>query len=971
MADARHPAVYSIPPTRPFSDALVDGLLAMHGDDPLALARGMILVPNSRAGLAIRDAFVRRARTGLLLPRLIAIGDIDLNENAGAGLDPITDDPIPPAVDPLVRQLILARLIQQQDASDAAEAMRLAAELGRTLDQLIVEEKSGADLRAIDAGDLQQHWSKSLNALHAILKAWPRALKDMGRIDRAERRNRQLDRLTERWRTNPPPGFVIVAGISTAAPAIARLLRAIAFMPRGQVILSGLDLHLSDADWAALAGDDRAPPVETHPQFHLRQLLDRMGVARAEVRAWEWGKAGHGAGRERTINHAFALPATTRGWVHLEAADVRLRGVHALTAPTPSDEALAIALAIREALERPERTVALVTPDRELARRVCAMLLRWGLQADDSAGQPLGSTPGGSLILALATASAERFAPAALMTLLKHPLVRAGEHRLDWLDGARALDLALRGPRPAPGLAGIDRFLAGSDDYQRAARENVREWWAAAHDLLLPIETAGGDLGARLATLRGVATSLGGDGVWSGPAGRALGDLLSVLEAEAANGPELRNPEALPALLRPLLDAIAIRPAYGGHPRVFIWGLLEARLQSADLMILSGLNEGVWPQIPAPDPWLAPQIRRQLGLPGLERRIGLSGHDLASALGAPSVLLTRSMRDARSPTIASRFWLRIEAMTGGLKPPELAFDRLARSIDAPLGKPARAGRPAPCPPRDERPKSIAVTDADRLAADPFAYYAKAILGLRVLDPLDADPGGAWRGTLIHAVLDRWAKDDGYAAGSLGPRMISALDDARVHPLVRALWLPRLTEAAHWIEARVTTGRAEGRVPMESEIRGSAEHAGVTITSTADRIDRLPDGGLAIIDYKTGEAPRPKQVAAGYAMQLGLVGLLAEKGGFKNVAGTAEAFEYWSLSRDPKTRAYGKVTSPVSGKATSIAAADFVDRIAAQFADTAGRWLTGNEPFEAKRRPEYARDDYDHLMRLEEWEGRDV
>jgi ATP-dependent helicase/nuclease subunit B len=309
-------------------------------------------------------------------------------------------------------------------------------------------------------------------------------------------------------------------------------------------------------------------------------------------------------------------------------------------------------------------------------------------------------------------------------------------------------------------------------------------------------------------------------------------------------------------------------------------------------------------------------------------------------------------------------------MTGGLKAPAVRYDRLARSLDAPVGLPQRAARPRPCPPAEDRPRSIAVTDADRLAADPYAFYAKAMLGLGALDQLDADPGGAWRGTLIHAVLERWAKDDNYAAGRLAPRMAAALDDARVHPLVRTLWLPRFTEAAGWIEQEVASRRSQGRVPLASEIKGEASHAGVTITSKADRIDLLPGGGLAIIDYKTGEPPNARQVAAGYAMQLGLVGLLAERGGFSGVGGKAEAFEYWSLSRDQKTRAYGKVTSPVSGKSPPIAASDFVATMAAKFAGYAERWLTGNEPFEAKRRPEYTRDDYDHLMRLEEWEGRD-
>jgi ATP-dependent helicase/nuclease subunit B len=973
MGDALHPQVLTIPPIRPFADALVAGLIARHGTNALSLAQGIILVPNNRGGQAIREAFVRQAEKGLLLPRLVAIGDVDLAESIGAALDSIDDEPIPPAVDPLQRQLILARLIQQQDGSDAAEAMRLAAELARTLDQLIVEEVSPARLRNIALeGELSRHWAVSLEQLKAILDLWPEELKRLGRIDLADRRNRQLDRVAERWRQTPTPGFVVAAGISSAAPAIARLMKAVSRLPLGQVVLAGLDRLVPDEDWQAILGDETVPPMETHPQFHLRQLLDRMGVARNEVQDWPGaGKAKPAMLRAAAIGHAFAPPLATRNWVNISAKDLRLDGVSALELSTPAEEAQAIAIAIREAMDVPGRTVALVTPDRELAKRVSAHLERWGIAADDSAGQSLAAVANGSLILTLARASVERFAPNALLTLLKHPLVRAGEGRLAWLDGARKLDLALRGPRPAPGLDGIAQFLAGGDDRTRPDREAVKHWWAEVADLLSPLESLrSGNLAQSIGLLRAAATSLAGDAVWAGQAGRALADLVGDLEAGAEDGPKQVDPTSLPALLRQLMEEIAIRPGYGGHPRVAIWGLLEAKLQSADLMILGGLNEGVWPQIPSPDPWLAPRIRRELGLPSLERRIGLSAHDLAGALGAPEVLLTRAARDARSPTIASRFWLRIEAMTGGLRPPQTRYDCLARALDASALPPERAQRPRPRPPVDERPHTISVTDVDRLSADPYAFYAKAMLKLQALDPLDADPGPAWRGSLIHDVLEVWAKEDDYAPGHLVARIEAALSDGTVHPLIRALWLPRLNEAATWIEGNVAQNRSEGRQPLRAEVSGRTEFAGVAIKGRADRIDRLPDGALAVIDYKTGAPPDNRQIGAGFAMQLGLIGLIAEHGGFDGVSGTATAFEYWSLARDQRTRAFGKVSSPVTGK-TAVSEPDaFVARVAAQFAVAASKWLTGDAAFTAKLQPDYAWSDYDQLMRLEEWQGRE-
>lgn len=974
MADRPGPAVYTIPPIRAFADALVAGILAQHGKDRLALARGMILVPNNRAGQAIREAFVRQAEGGLLLPRLVAVGDSELDEKAGVALDAIDDAPLPPAIEPLRRQLILARLVQQDRGIDGAEAMRLAADLARTLDQLIVEEIAPSKLAELNlSGELSAHWNASLDQMKAILDLWPLELKRLGRIDMADRRNRQLNRVAERWRTKPPGTFVIAAGISTAAPAVARLLATVARIPHGQVVLAGLDLDISDEEWTAIGGGETEPAIETHPQFHLYQLLQRMKVGRGEVRRWKWsGDIASTAKRARAISHAFAPAEATRNWVELEQKDRNLAGVTALELANPAEEAQAIAVAIRHAIEQPAQTAALITPDRDLASRVSAHLERWKIQADDSAGQSLAASPNGTLLLVLAEALAEHFAPSALLALLKHPLVRQGEERRAWLDQVRSLDLVLRGPRPASGLGGVTQFLRGGDKRTRPARQMLQGWWAEISAILAPLERlAGQDFSAMIATLREAAGALAGDALWSGPAGRELAALVAELEQGAVDGPTAMSPVSLSQVLRQLMDGIAIRPGYGGHPRVFIWGLLEAKLQSADVVILGGLNEGTWPQLPAPDPWLAPRIRRELGLPSLERRIGLAAHDLASALGAPKVLMTRAKRDTRSPTIASRFWLRLETMTGVLERPETRYDRIAHGVDACEGKPVRASRPAPCPPVEERPREISVTAVDRLSADPFAFYASAMLGLNALEPVDADPGPAWRGSLIHAVLERWAEDDDYRPGALVERMDKALSDGTIHPLIRALWLPRLSEAAEWIEQRVAGNRAEGRTPLVAEKSGHAEFAGVRVRGRADRIDRLADGRLAIVDYKTGEGPSNRQVAAGFAMQLGLIGLIAEQGGFEGAKGTAGAFEYWSLARDSKTGQFGKVTSPVTGKTAVKEPEAFVAFIAEKFKEAAANWLTGNAPFKAKIRPEYAWADYDQLMRLEEWQGRDV
>ena len=777
MGERARPSLFTIPAHRAFADALVTGLLAQHRGDPMALAQGMVLLPNNRAIRAVRDAFVRQSGGGLLLPRLVAIGDPDLGEQVGGALDPLGEEaPIPPAVAPMRRQMMLARMVQDvRPDIDAGQALQLAQALGAVLDQMQVERVPLRALRELDlSADLSRHWQVSLTLFEILIARWPDELARIGCIDLADRRNRLFDRLADRWGAHPPPGFVAAAGISTTAPAVAPLLRRVSEMPRGLVVFAGLDQHMDADAWDAIGPFDpdpvtgqRPPGHESHPQYALKRLLDRMSATREDVAQWRWGSEHDArAVRGRNISNAMLPPRLTSRWRDLKTADRSLAGVEALELATPGEEAQAIAIALREALETPGRTAALVTPDRQLATRVSAHLRRWGIEADDSAGQPLSRLPPGTLLIAMAEAVAERFAPVPLLTLLKHPLVMRGEARLPWLEGVRGLDLLLRGPRPQAGLHGIDLLLLPQDDDRhRGLRDRVRAWWPTARAVLEPLETAFVDatgLAAQLAALREQASALSADAIWAGHQGHAAADLFTEMEAAAPEGPRQADPRALPALLDHMLGGLAVRPPQGGHPRLSILGLIEARLTQADLMILGGLNEGTWPGLPAPDPWLAPRIRRELGLPGLETRIGLAAHDFAGALGAPRVLITRARRGSGGPAVASRLWLRLKAMAGPQWKSADRYALLSRAIDAPSAYgPAR--RPAPVPPVAARPRVIPVTDVDRLKADPFAFYARRILRLTRLDPVDADAGPAWRGTAVHDVLQRWAE-----AGTLDP-----------------------------------------------------------------------------------------------------------------------------------------------------------------------------------------------------------
>ncbi|HZU51107.1 MAG TPA: PD-(D/E)XK nuclease family protein [Sphingomicrobium sp.] len=956
MPDPQRVAVFTIPSERPFADALVAGLIDRFGREPLVLARGRILLPNNRAVRAVTDAFVRASGSGLLLPRLIPVGDPELDERAGGALDAIDTDLLPRAADPDERILRLASILPGEGA---AERVRLATDLARTLDALIVEEIEPRRLKdAMDeSSDLARHWEHSLARLQLIYEAWPRLLEDEGRIDLTDRRNRLLHGLARRWKEQPPAGFTVAAGITTGAPAVAALLASVASMSSGILVLPGLWLSdvLADEEWDALGANGTGRGEVTHPQYHLKLLLERMGIARAEVQVWPFtGGASSSPVRTQVIANAMAASDFSHKWKGLQKQARRLNGIRLAELPDSASEAQAIALALRHVLETPGKTAALVTPDRQLAGRVSALLARWGVVADDSAGTALAGTAAGSLLLAIANAAAEQLAPVALLALLKHPLVGGeGDQRLEWLEAVRELDMKLRGPRPAAGLVGLDKHF-GSLPAWRKVCSTIEQV-----DRFLVQEQSLADLAGGLSTL---TDSLARDAAWRGPDGRMAADFISELQAsDASNDLVVSADDAVP-LLRQLLGRRAVRPAYGGHPRLSIWGLLEARLQRADLVVLGGLNEGVWPAVSTPDPWLPPKVRAVLQMPTADFRIGLAAHDFASALGAPEVLVTRARRDSKAPTIASRFLLRLNAMCGSL-PRDRKLEALTRTLDD-AGPPRPAERPAPVPPLEERPGKITVTQVDRLNADPFSFYASAILNLRSLERVDAEHTAAWKGTAVHAVFQDWLQHDDCDPDKLRGRAERLLGGEAIHPMLRALWAPRLLEAIDWIAEMERENRSVGRRPLAAEARGETVLDGVTIEGRADRIDRLSSGGVAIVDYKTGATPSQKAVDAGFALQLGLLGLIARANGFKDAQGHPQTFEYWSLARFNGT--FGRLVRP----AKDVTPTEFLDDAYSNFARAAKKWLTGSEPFTAKLNPAYAPyGDYDQLMRLEEWYGR--
>ncbi|MBK8374490.1 MAG: PD-(D/E)XK nuclease family protein [Sphingomonadales bacterium] len=972
MVEGRPQHLFTIPVGTDISSAVASQLISEFKDDPLALTDVTLLLSNNRAITAMTKAFVVHSDKGLLLPKMVAIGDLALDEKLSVWLDPIVEaEAAPwPVIEPVERQIVLANLIRRQRPQlTPVEVLKLSRRIAEAIDQLEVEEIA---LDRFDDGfvepDLALHWSDAYRDFRAILTAYGAQLEQRKLLSPAVRRKLLLNRLAKRLEEHPLATPVWAVGISTAAPAVVRVLKAIAQSPCGAVILPNLDIGMPDFEWDAIgsvdpSGDEmRRTGDETHPQFHQKLLLHRMAIMRSEFALFPGCKDN---ARAKTISQAFCTAPATADWRELPAALKKLGGCRTMLCADSAEEARAIALLVRQALETSERTVAIITPDRELAKRVAAQLLRWGVAVDDSAGNPLLKTVPGSLLVSVATMLETHFGPVPLLSVLKHPLVKAGEPRAEWLRYVRQLDLVFRGPRLGIGCDGITQAI---DSEQKV----LIEWWQAVVDQMptkhLPDSFA---ISHALALISDTMTALTDGEVWKGVEGRALASALEALQRSEIDtiGPVQGN--NLSALITQLLNREVVRSVYGTHPRVAIYGLLEARLQQADLVICGGLNEGTWPQIAQPDPWLAPRVRRELGLPGLERSIGLSAHDLQTLLGGTEVVLSRSERDRTGPTIASRFLLRLQALLGSNLQIESEALRLARALDSGL-RLDPIEPPSVSPDAQQRLVPVSVTQIDTLRADPFAFYASKILNLRVLRDVDSEPDAAWRGTAIHAVIEEWTLSDKLEPTKLIERADALLTSPAVSPVVRALWQPRITAALKWLAEETLYQFGEGgRTLLSAESFGSIPLAGVRLSAKADRIDRDADGGLVVIDYKTGSAPPTKKIAAGYALQLGLAGAIAEQGGFAGISGKASGFEYWTLNKRSKGDGFGEIKRPLTLRGKDIdLAADFTGFVIEIAEKAISDWITGTRPFTSQLTPEYAvGTDYNHLARVREWYGR--
>ncbi len=950
----------SFPPRAAFLPALAKEWLST-GDDP---ADGLLILPNRRAARALAGAFLAANHgRALLLPRIVALAGLD---EAGLVLAGALD--VPPAIAPRRRQAILAKLILALDGRDGAPkklpaAWALAADLATLLDEAdFAEIDLAAALPGVVAGDLAAHWQTTLKFLEIITATWPKILAEEGLINPAARQVALLDAQNAAWTADPPARKIWLVA-RDVDPATGRLARTVAGLPNGLVILPGYDPDLPDAAWDAL--DD------SHNQSGIARLLTAIGARREEITVVN-ARSDVPSGRAALLSRALLPAACLADWQDSAPSDTA--GLFRLAAQDEQADATAIAMILRDALETPGQTAALVTPDRGLAVRVTAALQRFGITADDSAGEPLADTPPAILLRLLARAAVSEYAPLPLLALLKHPLTAAGEPPEICRDHVRRLErAALRGPRPPPGFAGIRYHLDAAR--HQGSIDFLARLEACLAPVSLPVALNPAAALRRLIeaaeALAATADEPGAARLWAGEAGTALSELCVDALGALATLPDMPAADLADLLDALLAGGVVRRPrTRDGHPRIAIWGVQEAALQSVDVVVLGGLVEGVWPAPAEPGPWLSRSMRRDAGLPSPETKIGAAGQEFfALAASCRTVILAAPTRRERAPAVPARWLTRLDALCPLPRHPAASW---AAQLDTPAARVLRP-KPQPRPPAHVRPRELSISDIATLIADPYAIYARKILDIRKLEPLDEESDASLFGDIVHAGLAAFYQADHdfsgpNAAAELTNNLRIAMRENRPRAALEAWWSARLARIAAWIVETEQARRAEHGKPVETalEIEAKLTVDSFTLKGRADRIERRADGTVFIADYKTGSPPSKKQVEYGSAPQLPLEAVMAEAGAFGDAyAAPVTELAFWKISG---RAAPGEEKPICDGKPEALR--DIIDRAAAALPELFATFADPATPYLARPHPERGtyEDVYAGLSRRAEWSG---
>ncbi len=991
MMNAAQHKIYNIKAGLPFSKILAEYLLEITACNPEQLTNYKILLPTRRACRILRETFLSiNEGKPLLLPQLTPIGDVDEEDlslmmfgNAQGFLD------IPEAISKLKRQILLAKLVRSVPSftQSPEHALILAGALAKLIDQVIVEGLEFSDLHKVVPEEFAAHWQITLDFLKIISENWPKILAELNLIDASERRNLLLHALADHWQNFPPDYPVIAAGSTGSIPAAGCFLGVISNMDNGSVILPGLDCDMDDEAWEYIEA--------SHPQHGFKVLLDHIGVHRNIVRDLQPETQ---ACSRNILASEMMLPAqVTERWKDFsDKVDIglMLKGLQYYSCATHQEEAALIALILRESLQDKTNITALVTPDRALARRVSALCKRWGIEVDDSAGQKLIETRLGKFISMSISVAQNKFDVIAVLSLLKISLCCFGNDGDHYNKMLKKLEVAVLRKGDVINSYEILRSKIKEKEICCDILEFVDSFYAALKPILyytnqIEPQKFTDILKAHIKTMENLAATPemeGSEILWRGDVGNSAAMFLTDLSAHSDLIDDVTFSE-YGQILSSLMSGVTVRSAYGVHPRVLILGQLEARLSDASLVIMGGLNEGVWPPDSGHNPWMSRPMRKAFGLPSSDQVIGIAAHDFVQGFCTKKVIMTRSVKVDGSPTIPARWLDRLDTVLrgSGMSLDDLSsfhyLDWLKGMDDNDEFKPY--SRPEPRPPISTRPKAVSVTKIAIWMKDPYAIYMHYVLKLRKMKPLLQDNDAALKGTILHEILEKFTQENPVeipddAEDQLIIIAQNIIDEKLDSPEFIRYWWPRFLKIAAWFINNERKWRVDAKF-LESEIKGNIDididGQPFNLYGTADRIDRM-HGGYAIIDYKTGGAFTKTSLQNGSLPQMPLEALILSQGGFYGCGfkqqpkdaekkyvpkGDAIYLGYWKLTGGVKS---GEITAIIDDVDVDVVVGVILDGLKGLVKE----FRNIDTPFyaipDATNKPRF--NDYEHVSRLKEW-----
>lgn len=955
--------IWNIPASNGFADTLAQKLLDEYKGRELELADVLLLLPNRRACKVMAEAFVRlQGLIPTLLPKLQAIGDVDEDEIVlqDASADELVD--CLPTINEIERLMLFMKIILARSNDFGAEkislnqALFLAQELGRLIDLSYYQNLDFAHLKNLVPEEYAAHWQETLRFLEIITTYWPQILQERAKVDNSWRKNYLYKKQAEIWQKNKPQKKVIIAGTTAGFAAIKYLVKAVLDLPNGEVYLSGLDKNMDDEAWAHVD--------EGHPQFELKELLEFLKLQRRDVVDL---KLSENPLREKLVSELMLPAVCTDKWRNISENKfdkAAIENLHLIECDEVREEALVIAVKLREVLNTPGKTAALVTTERSLARRVATQLKRWNIEIDDSAGKPLAVTPWGIYMRLVFMTALPETARTTILALLKNPLTGLGKNYSEVRTQARALEQNIW-------RAGLDLPDADTESILSVLEQQISELKTLCRCSKVSLKEI---LRVHIQTAEKLAATDKTEGkvlLWRGEAGNVGAELLSQwLEQEDILG-EI-DPLEYVGLFEAMMAGKMVRAKYGTHPRLSILGPIEARLNRFDVTIIGEVNEGIWPQLPGADPWMSRPMKKDFGFPLPEKNIGILGLDFAHLLCGKEVYLTRSNRFQGQPMMKSRWWMRLQTVLEalGVEPRKLNDKKSifwAQFLEEPLAF-ENPQKPAPRPPFYARPRRLSVSGIELLLRDPYSVFAKYILGLKPLEDIEPELTMADYGTIIHAILEEFNKKHPQFFPDCAEEELLALGrlkfaENKMYNDKKVFWWPKFEKIVKHLVALEKAYRG-GVKHINSEVRGQMvlETAGgpFTVTAKADRIDETLSGKLNIIDYKTGKARSAKEVEAGFAPQLPLEGLIAENGGFEGIkSAKVENLIYWQLG--------------VKDVVVSKNMEDILDKTRQYLVELISCYDLETTPYESrpnlKKNPAF--EDYAHLARIKEWSTNDA